>query len=151
MRFFELGGTWWKDERHEFFFLRHWKSIAYTTLGSAMSTDTHTMMNVANFEANRHEVLSQRMRSAKATGHMPMWGVQTIALPDDGDSSPTPAVDLGASVGKEGRGQGSGAASTSARPPALMSQMTLTIVVLASIAAIAVLVQMLRHRATYKY
>lgn len=31
------------------------------------------MASVADFEASRHEALTQRMRSAKVSGHVPQW------------------------------------------------------------------------------
>lgn len=103
------------------------------------------MGDVADFEENRNMALTQRMRSARASGHMPMWEVKTLQLPDDEDKYVT---------------EGS-AATTTASPPlashvtssdsSLSYKFSITVIALAVIAAVVVIARMLIHRSTYQY
>ena len=103
-------------------------------------------MNAADFEASRHEMLSRRMRSAKATGHVPSWPVS------DASDADVAAANAGTenSLMQEAVVEEQPPRDELAAPsPA--SQCALLICVLASIAAAIVVTQLIIHRDRYQY
>lgn len=87
-------------------------------------------MSVADFEATRNEALTQRMRSARAEGKIPMWQRQEE---EEVPAPPEPVAEPPATPGPDA------------------SQLSLVVCVLAAAAGVALLVQMVGHRAQYNY
>ena len=115
-------------------------------------------MDAADFAAARHETLTHRMRSAKRTGQVPMWGVAETA-PDAPDAPDAPQAspsltrllhgDAPTSPPHEEEEAGD---ATSAPPPSsgdASAQLLLTLGVVASIVGVGVLIAMSMHRGKY--
>ena len=102
--------------------------------------------DVADFEASRQAALTQRMRYAKAQGQVPLWPIASVdEMPPDEPMQPLaqqpPAQDE----------KSPPAAGTDASAASIMSQASLTIGLLAVVAAIVLGIGFLTHRATYNY
>lgn len=92
-------------------------------------------MDLASFQANRNETLTRRVRSARATGQVPLWPVSETAMDETEPEESKPAA----------------AAPPADAPTPLGSKLALTAGVVAVLVAIVVALGMAMHRATYKY
>jgi hypothetical protein len=102
--------------------------------------------SVADFEASRNETLARRMRTARATGQVPQWGV-------GGDEAGLQMREEEVMERPGGDGGAEKKGSPPPPPPSSIStpQCALVMCVLASVVIVALLVKMMAHNAKYEY
>ena len=107
--------------------------------------------SVADFEASRHETLARRMRTARATGQVPQWGVGGMA--DEGGVQMREEEEWMERPGGDGGAEEKKGSPPSPPPPSSIStpQCALVMCVLASVVIVALLVRMMAHKAKYEY
>ena len=118
-------------------------------MDTSKGTADHSHDRLADFRASRDEVLTRRMRSAKATGVVPMWPTvpdHTTALEPELMLTTIPGeVHAPSTLGDTSPG-------TAAPDPAMhTTQWALAVGIVAILLAIVLVVLMMDHRAKYSY
>lgn len=100
------------------------------------------MSEIAEFQSSRDEVLSRRMRSAKAAGQAPQWNLL--------DMDETPREELVPAEKLPGK-EISSPDEVVATPLGEVSKWMLTIAMLSAVAAGIVVALMMAHKSKYEY